>query len=65
MRLLLPYEDGGKLAELYELGAPIDERDRQAAKGSSCARGSATPICGGSHPSSSLEEDEASQGTRR
>ena len=30
VRLLLPYEDGGKLAELYELGAPIDERvDRE------------------------------------
>jgi GTP-binding protein HflX len=27
VRLLLPYEDGGKLAELYALGAPIDERD--------------------------------------
>jgi GTPase len=26
VRLLLPYEDGAKLAELYELGAPIDER---------------------------------------
>jgi GTP-binding protein HflX len=26
VRLLLPYEDGGKLAELYDLGAPIDER---------------------------------------
>src|SRR6266571_4054163 len=26
VRLLLPYEEGGKLAELYELGAPIDER---------------------------------------
>jgi GTPase len=26
VRLLLPYEDGGKLAELYELGAPIEER---------------------------------------
>jgi GTPase len=26
VRLLLPYGDGGKLAELYELGAPIDER---------------------------------------
>ena len=26
VRLLLPYEDGDKLAELYELGAPIDER---------------------------------------
>jgi GTP-binding protein HflX len=29
VHLLLPYEDGGKLAELYELGAPIDERDDQ------------------------------------
>ena len=27
MRLLLPYEEGGKLAELYALGAPIDERE--------------------------------------
>jgi GTP-binding protein HflX len=26
VRLLLPYEDGGRLAELYALGAPIDER---------------------------------------
>ena len=26
VRLLLPYEDGGRLAELYELGAPIEER---------------------------------------
>jgi GTP-binding protein HflX len=26
VRLLLPYEDGGKLAELYRLGAPIEER---------------------------------------
>jgi GTPase len=26
VRLLLPYEAGDKLAELYELGAPIDER---------------------------------------
>jgi GTP-binding protein HflX len=24
--LLVPYEDGGKLAALYELGAPIEER---------------------------------------
>jgi GTPase len=29
VHLLLPYEDGGKLAELYELGAPIDEREDQ------------------------------------
>jgi hypothetical protein len=29
VKLFLPYEDGGKLAELYELGAPIEERDDQ------------------------------------
>jgi GTPase len=27
VRLLLPYAEGGKLAELYDLGAPIDERE--------------------------------------
>jgi GTP-binding protein HflX len=27
VRLFLPYEEGGKLAELYALGAPIEERD--------------------------------------
>jgi GTPase len=27
VRLLLPYEEGGKLAELYALGAPIHERE--------------------------------------
>jgi GTPase len=27
VRLFLPYEDGGKLAELYSLGAPIEERE--------------------------------------
>ena len=26
VRLLVPYDEGGKLAELYELGTPIDER---------------------------------------
>jgi len=26
VRLLLPYQDGGRLAELYALGAPIEER---------------------------------------
>jgi GTP-binding protein HflX len=26
VRLLLPYDEGGKLAELYALGAPIEER---------------------------------------
>jgi GTPase len=29
VHLLLPYEEGGKLAELYELGAPIEERADQ------------------------------------
>ena len=28
VRLLIPYDAGDKLAELYELGAPVDERDR-------------------------------------
>jgi GTP-binding protein HflX len=27
VRLFLPYKDGGKLAELYSLGAPIEERE--------------------------------------
>jgi GTPase len=27
VHLFLPYEAGGKLAELYELGAPVDERE--------------------------------------
>ncbi|HYY04758.1 MAG TPA: GTPase HflX [Gaiellaceae bacterium] len=30
VRLFLPYEEGGKLAELYALGAPIDEREDHA-----------------------------------
>ena len=29
VHLFLPYEDGGKLAELYALGAPIEEREDQ------------------------------------
>jgi GTP-binding protein HflX len=29
VRLFLPYDEGGKLAELYALGAPIEERDDQ------------------------------------
>jgi GTPase len=29
VHLLLPYEEGAKLAELYELGAPIEERQDQ------------------------------------
>jgi 50S ribosomal subunit-associated GTPase HflX len=27
VRLLLPYDEGGKLNELYALGAPIDSRE--------------------------------------
>ncbi len=30
VHLFLPYEEGRKLAELYELGAPIDEREDRA-----------------------------------
>jgi GTP-binding protein HflX len=30
VRLLLPYEEGGRLNELYALGAPIDEREDTA-----------------------------------
>jgi GTPase len=30
VRLLVPYEEGGRLNELYALGAPIDERDDTA-----------------------------------
>jgi GTPase len=64
VRLLLPYEDGGKLAELYELGAPIDERiDKpegvfvRARLGYADLRRFA--------PFLVVEEDEASQGRRR
>jgi GTP-binding protein HflX len=31
VRLLVPYEDGGKLSELYALGTPIEERQDTAA----------------------------------
>jgi GTPase len=27
VRLLVPYADGGRLAELYALGAPVEERE--------------------------------------
>jgi hypothetical protein len=27
VRLLVPYDQGGKLAELYALGAPVDGRE--------------------------------------
>ena len=29
VQLLLPYDEGGKLAELYALGAPIEAREDQ------------------------------------
>src|SRR5215218_9917726 len=64
VRLLIPYEAGDRLAELYELGAPVDERtDRpdgvfvRARMGHSDLRRFASFLV--------LEEDEASQGTRR
>jgi len=63
VRLLLPYEEGGKLAELYELGAPIDERtDRpdgvfvRARLSRADARRFAPYLV--------LEPDEASEGAR-
>jgi GTP-binding protein HflX len=61
VRLLIPYASGDKLAELYELGAPVDERtDRpdgvfvRARLSSADARRFARFLV--------LEEDEASQG---
>ncbi len=30
VRLLVPYEDGGRLSELYALGTPIEEREDTA-----------------------------------
>ena len=30
VRLLLPYEEGGRLSELYALGAPIEQREDTA-----------------------------------
>jgi len=27
VRMLVPYEEGGKLSELYALGTPIEERE--------------------------------------
>ncbi len=64
VRLLIPYEAGEKLAELYELGAPVDERtDRpdgvfvRARLSHADARRFAQFLV--------LEEDEASQGRQR
>jgi hypothetical protein len=64
VRLLIPYEAGDKLAELYELGAPVDERaDRpdgvfvRARLGHADLRRFASFLV--------LEQDEASQGTRQ
>ena len=52
VRLLIPYEAGDKLAELYDLGAPVDERTDRP-DGVFVRARLATPICGGSPPSSS------------
>ena len=64
VRLLIPFEAGDKLAELYELGAPVDERtDRadgvfvRARLGHADLRRFASFLV--------LEEDEAFQGRRR
>ena len=44
VRLLVPYDDGRVLKELYDLGAPIEERvDRRTA--SSCTRGCPSASC--------------------
>ena len=52
VRLLLPYEEGGKLAELYALGAPIDERE-DSEEGCSCALGCRSERCAASRAISS------------
>ena len=63
VRLLLPYEDGGRLAELYELGAPIDERvDRP--EGVFVRARLAHADLRRFAPYLVVEADEASQGTR-
>ena len=52
VRLLLPYDQGGLLAELYASGAPIDEREDTPTAFSS-ARACRTRRCGGSRRTSS------------
>jgi GTP-binding protein HflX len=64
VRLLLPYEEGGKLAELYELGAPIDERVDRPEGVFVRARLSHADLRRFA-PFLVVEEDEASQGRRR
>jgi hypothetical protein len=64
VRLLIPYDAGDKLAELYELGAPVDERVDRAEGVFIRARLSR----GDTRRFASflvLEEDEASQARRR
>ena len=49
VHLFLPYEDGGKLAELYALGAPIEEREDATGRRSrsrAAASPRAAPFCG-------------------
>ena len=50
VRLLVPYDEGARLAELYALGAPIDERE-DTPRACSCARGCRAASCAASRPS--------------
>ena len=52
VRLFVPYDEGGKLAELYALGAPIDEREDTRTACTS-ARGSRAASCAASRGTSS------------
>jgi GTP-binding protein HflX len=64
VRLLIPYNAGDKLAELYELGAPVDERLDRAEGVFVRARLSHADIRRFA-PFLVLQEDEASQVRRR
>jgi GTP-binding protein HflX len=64
VRLLLPYEAGDKLADLYDLGAPIDERADTPEGVLVRARLSRADLRRFA-PYLVVEEDEASQGLRR
>jgi GTP-binding protein HflX len=64
VRLLLPYEAGDKLADLYDLGAPIDERTDTPEGVLVRARLSRADLRRFA-PYLVVEEDEASQGLRR
>jgi GTP-binding protein HflX len=64
VRLLIPYDAGDRLAELYELGAPVDERFDRAEGVFIRARLSHADLRRFA-PFLVLEEDEASQARRR